>query len=451
MFRAIRFAEDIEPLVRFVEETLPARIVEETVAKLGAGTSAKQMMLALALAAIRSTEMPFVHHGGALHPVAALPAIEQTMGRLQGRMSWVPLAQDVALSNAHIHDVSSGPYVMPEIEPVGEGSVEATREAFEGCLRRNYPGAAEHYFLWLLKNASRKVALESLVRVAVANYRFDEHKLIAVVNSIRLLDSIGWEWAPVILRPVVRYNFMPSVWANAPPADQIETWIEQYGLEAGVAVDGEDEGEKVAMLRQDLLSCSREEQAEVIARTLAGGLSLAGAGEAISLVASEVFIKSKTSNPMGIHAMTGMNALRFVCKAFPGLGARGLLFWAMGPETQAGQDLSPFEELGPTSLGAIREAIEHNDPVRAAACTQAYCQHKGDPTVLLQELGLWAARDDATEMHGMKHHQAMVEEFFTTRSDAAWVHLAAQAKEAALHAGKGTAVYERVLEGLENV
>jgi uncharacterized protein YoaH (UPF0181 family) len=317
-------------------------------------------------------------------------------------------------------------------------------------LRRNYPNAAEHYFLWLLENAPRQVALEALVQVGVANYRFDEHKLIAVVNSIRLLNSVGWEWAPVVLRPVVRYHFMPSVWANAPPVDKVETLIEQYGLEDGVALEGKNERQEIEALRQDLLSCALEEQAEVISKALADGLSLNGAGEAISLVASEVFIGRETSNPMGIHAMTGVNALRWICRTFPSLGAKGLLLWTLGPETQSGQDLDPLPEEGETvSLDAIREAIGANDAMRAAACTQAYCQNRGDLRALQGELGMWAAKDSFTEMHGMKHQQAMVEEFATTRSDAAWMHLAAQAKEAALHAGKGTAVYERALEAMK--
>ena len=139
MFRVIRFGTELEPLVGFVEETLPDRIVEETVGKLRSGTDPDRMMVALALAAIRSTEMPFVHHGGPLHPVAALPAVRATMARLPANRRELPLIQDVALANAHIHDAASGPYVMPEIEPVGEGSVEATQKAFFGCLQRNYP------------------------------------------------------------------------------------------------------------------------------------------------------------------------------------------------------------------------------------------------------------------------------------------------------------------------
>jgi hypothetical protein len=371
------------------------------------------------------------------------------MARLPEKERLLPLIQDVALANAHIHDAASGPYVMPEIDPVGEGSVEATKEAFFRCLRRNTPNAAEHYFLWLLDRAPRQVALEALVRVTIDNYRFDEHKLIAVVNSIRLLDFLGWDLGPILLRPVVRYNFMPSVWADAPPADRVEKLVREK-VPSEIRVDGNAEGQGIESLRQDLLSHPLEELAEVIAAALSGGLSLMGTTEAVSLSASETFTRGESTNPMGIHAMTGANALRWVCKSFPALGARGLLLWTLGPETQSGVDLEALSPPdGRSSIEEIREAIVRNDAKVAADRTRAYCGAGGDADRLVAELGLWAARDSATEMHGMKHHQGMVEEFRSTGSPDASMHLVAQAREAALHARKDTTVLDRASERLK--
>lgn len=440
MANAIRFPAEIEPLVHFVEETPSEQIVEQTVTRLREGTSPDRMMTALALAVVRSTEMPFVHHGGPLHPVAALHSIRGTMTRLPETGRLLPLVQDVALANAHIHDAISGPYLMPEIDPIGEGTVEATREAFFGCLRRNYTSAAEHYFLWLLDRAPRQVALEALVSVAVDNYRFDEHKLIAAVNSIRLLDHLGWDLAEVILRPVVRYNFMPSVWAKAAPAEDVERLMRDKQLDAAGA--GKASGEQgFSSLSEDLLSAPLEEQTEVIAAGLSNGMSLADAAKGISLTASEVFVRGESTNPMGIHAMTGANALRWVCERFPEVGMKGLLLWPRGPETESGASLQPSSlSSDGSSLDAIREAIEENDSGRTVACTHDYCASGGDVADLARELGWWAARDGATEMHGVKHHQAMVEEYENGKAP---VHLVAQAREASLHAHRDVEVSDR--------
>src|SRR6267378_984549 len=75
MGHRVRFPDHIEPLVQFVEETTPDRIVAETHDKLVAGTPVKDMLLASALAVVRSSDLPPGHHGGPLHPLAGLHAV----------------------------------------------------------------------------------------------------------------------------------------------------------------------------------------------------------------------------------------------------------------------------------------------------------------------------------------------------------------------------------------
>ena len=69
MHRPVRFSADIEPLVQFVEETDPGRILEATLAQLRDGLSVKKLLTASALAVTRSSDLPPGHHGGPLHPL----------------------------------------------------------------------------------------------------------------------------------------------------------------------------------------------------------------------------------------------------------------------------------------------------------------------------------------------------------------------------------------------
>ena len=195
---------------------------------------------------------------------------------------------------------------------------------------------------------------------------------------------------------------------------------------------------------------SLEETPERIAVALRGGMSLSGAVEAVSLAASDLFVGMETANPMGIHFMTGANAIRWVCRAHPPLGPKSLLMWALGPETRGAKGASPRPAGTPCRAGLeeVAEAIRANDGAEASVRAAGYLASGGDPSGLVGMLGAFAAQDDATEMHALKHHQAMVEEFEGARSSLAPVHLAAQAKEAALHAGKGTGVYEQAREVL---
>ena len=73
MHRPVRFSDDIEPLVQFIEETDPGRILEATLGKLRDGLSVKKLLTASALAVTRSSDLPPGHHGGPLHPLVGHP------------------------------------------------------------------------------------------------------------------------------------------------------------------------------------------------------------------------------------------------------------------------------------------------------------------------------------------------------------------------------------------
>src|SRR6185369_9348936 len=147
MARPVAYPDHIEPLVRFVEETVPEHIVARTHDRLAAGTSVKDMLLASALAVVRSSDLPPGHHGGPLHPLAGFHAVYHLVERLEGEQRFVPVLQHVALANKHIHHPAMGPYSLLEFEPVDEGGVEETKSAFLAAVNRGESNKADHYFL----------------------------------------------------------------------------------------------------------------------------------------------------------------------------------------------------------------------------------------------------------------------------------------------------------------
>ena len=54
----VRFSDEIEPLVQFIEETDPSDIVDQALAKLREGVSTRTMLTASALAVTRSSDLP---------------------------------------------------------------------------------------------------------------------------------------------------------------------------------------------------------------------------------------------------------------------------------------------------------------------------------------------------------------------------------------------------------
>ena len=50
----------------------------------------------------------------------------------------------------------------------------------------------------------------------------------------------------------------------------------------------------------------------MLAKALADGLSLEGAGEALSIGAAGLFLRSLTGNPMDVHLHTSVNLRRYL-------------------------------------------------------------------------------------------------------------------------------------------
>jgi len=218
----------------------------------------------------------------------------------------------------------------------------------------------------------------------------------------------------------------------------------------------------------------------MLAKALADGLSLEGTGEALSIGAAGLFLRSLTGNPMDVHLHTGVNLRRYLIQ-LDGLSLRNkllaLLLWHTGPEVRSTQrrmepSLQPDAAAVATLpyhtqdelLDAIAESIYHQPPIdwsqvanlgqlRAVPevkttvnLAQQYVNFGYEATALITRLAEIACHDNFTEMHAFKHHQAIVEEFYTTREPWRWRHLVAGAQAAAISFGKNMELYEEAIE-----
>ena len=484
MARPVTYPDHIEPLVRFVEETAPDHIVARTHDKLAGGTPVKDMLLASALAVVRSSDLPPGHHGGPLHPLAGLHAVRNIAARLPGEYAPLPVIQNVAVANKHIHSPAMGPYILADAQPVSEGDdVEATLEAFRVAAGRGVYNACDHYFLYLLGRLSPMQVLEQLLHVAIPKNQLDDHYFLFPVFTWRALEYLGWEYAKYIGRAPVRYVTRPTMPASL---EDVDTLIAKFGLlERELrAATGEDETAAITALAEEIGRVSRFSAIpEMLARALADGLSLEGTGEGLSVGGSTLFLRSQTGNPMDVHINTGVNTRRYLLRQ-PELSLRtklrALLMWHTGPEVMMAQRmLAPDIQPEPDRVAAlpwhtqddllteIEELISSlpvgerlpkaglatwrsTDEVKqAAALAQQYASSGYAPEALITLLGKIACRDNFTEMHALKHHQATYEEFHATRPSLRWRHLVAAVQAAAISHGRIQDVYEHAAEVMQ--
>lgn len=493
MFKPVQFAPETEALVRFVEETEPDSIIEETLGRLRAGLDPKALLTAGALAVIRSTELPAHHHGGPIHPVCGTYPVYHTSRMLSGELAYVPIIQHAALCNLHVHQPDMGPAILPETEPLEakEGGVEATKQAFFTALRTRHPATAEKHLLWFLQHLTKEEVLDIILTKAVARNPEDDHYFLYPTFTARALDCIGWEWAPVLLRPPVRYlshaPYYSNVLGSSPAFAPIEEILTRYRLlEINLAVHTSSrETDAIGELAERIGKVERyADIPEMLAGAMACGLSLEGAGKALSIGAATIHLRTSYGNPMDVHLHTGINIRRYLLQ-LPGLGLRNkllaLLTWHTGPEVRLSEkkmEWSPRVEPEMLArlprrsqealLDAITESIEAQPPVdwsvvgarldlmvaapqvrETIALAQQYADLRYDPMAFFRRMAELACRDDFTEMHVFKFHQAVVEEFCSTREPFRWVHLVSAAKAAAVIHGKRQHVFSRTRELLQ--
>jgi len=504
MPQRIQYSDELEPLVQFIEDTPRSKIVDRTLEKLRGGVPIKTMLTASALAVTRSSDLPPGHHGGPLHPVAGLYALSKLVDRLEGEDRFLPVLQHVALANKHIHDPATGPYQLLEFAPLdaeggamtaeedmardGGGDVargrgaEATKEAFIKSVSRGESNKADHYFQWLWKNIPAIEAFDLLMSVAIPKNALDDHYFIFPGNTWRALNSgvLDPEHLSVLMRPVVRYvTRFPTVRTHP----EIDTLIEEHQLLNRILRQrtGDDETAAIGALGEAIgLVDAYTEIPKMIAKALADGLSMEGAGEALSIGAAGLFLRSLTGNPMDVHLHTSANLRRYLIR-LDGLSMRNkllvLLLWHTGPEVKSTQyRMQPAPQPDPAVVAAlphrsqeelmdaITQSIHEQPPTdwskvsnlgqmravpevrHTVALAQQYVQLGYSGEALIKRLGEIVCHDSFTEMHAFKHHQSVVEEFYATREPWRWMHLVSGVQAAAISFGKNMEIYEGALE-----
>ena len=499
----VRVPAPIEALVHFVEETDPADMLSATVAKLQAGVSSRDLLAGAALAVTRSTDLPPGHHGGPVHPLSGIHAVYHLSERLTGDLHYVPIVQHVMLANKHIHHPAMGPFLMPDMQPLAASAlpetaysggtpgrvphqwldephmIAATKESF--LKARGFSGLAEHHLLWLLPRIPHGDLLDLLLTDAIPKNAIDDHCFLFPTFTWRAVELLGWDYAPILLRAAARYATRPP----APPAvDWYEALFQEYGLldHPLRQTTGPEETAVVQALGEAIGACNDYAHIPLLlGRALADGVSLEGCGESLSIGAATLYLRSANGNPMDVHLHTGVNTRRYLLRPDSGLSLRHklmlLLNWHTGPEVRnTAALLAPTPDpdrarvaalphrdqatlleaivdsihaqpridlLAAGNLGRLRAAPEVQETV---SLTQQYANLDYDPQALFLRLGAVACRDNFTEMHAYKHHQATYEEFYSTRGAARWRHLVSAAKAAAISHGKVVTIYEEIQE-----
>jgi len=342
--------------------------------------------------------------------------------------------------------------------------------------------------LWLWDHAPQVEAFDLLMSAAIPKNFNDDHYFMFPGTLWRAFQEgvLDAEYLPQIMRPAVRFvtrapvappNVIPS------PFPGIEALIEEHQLESRILRQrsGEDETAKIGELGETIGRVDKfADIPALVAQALVDGLSMEGAGEALSIGAAALFLRSQGGNPMDVHLHTSINLRRYLLRQ-DGLSRRNklllLLTWHTGPEIRSTAnrmlpapqpDMAVVDALPKRSpdelLTAIKESIYNQPPTDWSQVSNLgqmkqvpevrdvinlatqYMRLGYDPKGLIGVLAEIVCHDNFTEMHSFKHHQSIVEEFYATHEPWRWMHLVCGAQAAAISFGKNMAVYEEALD-----
>jgi hypothetical protein len=322
----VRFASDIEPTVRFLEQTPRNQILEDLLVRTRDGLSYREIVAALLLAGVRNIpgSSPAHHRnvGGALHGIFVIYSAHRTSLNCPANERWLPILFAVDQFKRWQADGRGGPVQGNprwQMKPVDESAVPNGAKAvadFVAALESWDEDAAEHAAAGLARSAGAGQAFDLLSRYAIRDYRYIGHKAIFVANAWRTLQFIGWRHAEPVLRSLGRalaayYHQEGHPVRSDNRADR--SWRHNQGLvgeikpawQAGT-IDEAATVDLLATLRQG----SDAEASEEAVALLNSGIAPRSIWDAIMCGVSEITMRWPDFNTL--HAVTTINAMHYL-------------------------------------------------------------------------------------------------------------------------------------------
>jgi hypothetical protein len=449
---------DLEPLVSFIQETPPEKILAGAVEKMKAGTDLKRLVAAAALANARAfggedyvgfhtlmALVPAYHMASeetdsARRPLAVLKVLMRNAGQLKAK-------------NANHADVLKPVKPAATKEPL-------TAEQLRDLVRKRDLAGAEATFAGL--TGSPEDALNNLM--VMVDDGAEVHRVVMVSRSWDLLEFVGRDKAHTMLRQSVHYcvnaeHPNQAKW-NSPIREMLPKLLDRHKLAGRSAGTRSADDAWVSQLCETIFKSTPQQAGEAVAMALAEGFSPAAIGEGISLAANLLVLRdegrpkewaqpnkpvgSVHGDSIGVHACDSVNAWRNIAKAGDARtrasslilaayqvardkGNRGDLFnkWESYPRAE---HLEKVTAAAPADLlkqldGAVRE----KDQGRAAAVAHRLGEAKADPAAVFAVLRGFAVSEDGA-LHAEKYYRTTSEEFATSRPAFRWRQLVALAR-----------------------
>ena len=410
---AFRYDDQIERIVRLIEDTPLDKCVEQMAVRLRGGLSYRQFLAALYLAGLRNgNDFGYYHCIYVLHAANDLgldaPVDERFMS-LFGSLGIFKSWQRQRYSGDGHFGWRKRPTKLPQADKALARFHEASSNAD--------PDAAEAAIITL----GRTVGWRHLFDLIAPYAMVDVHEWICLSNCFRILPVIGWQHAESTLRMMARNYSSTQPWHASWFRLRRDAAERKFGPLPSGWVDSK--GNKAATL--DFISALRESTPnsafELTWKQLATGKIRAGSiWDAIHLVAAEQFSRS-FGNGDELHQNTGMNALHYAFRASRGSEQRLIALmravtwtaqpWAVGRNLKESQMLANIEPADIPPLPRIAaEEILNSSAKDENAIGKAYAFSMQHPNAsVLKEAQRQHVFETGGDSHAYKYLAAIQE------------------------------------------
>src|SRR4051794_8437662 len=195
----VKLADDIEPLVRLLEETPREKLLEEVAQKIRAGTSYREIVAALLLAGVKNVQPRPV--GFKFHAVLVVNSAHLASISSPDDQRWLPIfwALDY-FKSSQAQDEKEGNWTMAPVDESRVPPPHKALQAFTDAMDRWDEAAADAAVAGLARSAGANELFDVFARYGCRDFRDIGHKAIYVANSWRTLNVVGWRYAEPVLR-----------------------------------------------------------------------------------------------------------------------------------------------------------------------------------------------------------------------------------------------------------
>jgi hypothetical protein len=308
--KRVKFSADIEPLVRLIEETDRAKLLEVAAERIRRDATYQELLAAVMLAGVRSIQPRPL--GFKFHAVMVIHSAHLASMAAKDKDRWLPLFW--ALDNfkaSQERNRREGNWSMREVSDLPSPQV-AKQRFLQAMDRWDVDGADKAIAAWC-RVASQNEVYEAFWRLGARDFRNLAHKAIYVANSYRTLNTIGWRHAEPIVRSLA-YGLLDHESGNPAERDDDRDRSGRDNAELVKTIrNGWQQGKVSAEASQELLQVLRianaaEASAHVV-KLLNNEIDPSSIWDGIFLGAGELLVRQP--GIAGLHTCTSMNAMHF--------------------------------------------------------------------------------------------------------------------------------------------